>query len=115
MKRILTGIITSNKSKDTIVVKVETIIKHAKYQRRYKSHKKYKAHAIGEFFIGDKVQIVECKPVSKDKKWKLVKVLVSAKKVDEIEEIDEEVLLDKEDKTKEKIEDKEDRIEEEIK
>jgi len=102
MKKVLIGIITSNKTKDTVTVQVETIVKHKKYQRRFKRHKKYKAQTLGELSIGDKVQIVECKPISKDKKWKVVKVLVTAKK-EEIDEIEEEIV---EDKIEEKIEEK---------
>jgi len=73
-KRRLTGAIVSDKMAKTVVVKVETIKEHAKYRRRYKSHKKYKAHLEnGEYAIGDKVVIEECRPISKDKKWKVIK------------------------------------------
>lgn len=73
-KRQLTGIVTSNKMKNTLVVKVERTKEHPKYKRRYKVHKKYKAHfEAGEYNIGDKVTIEECRPLSKDKKWKVVK------------------------------------------
>jgi small subunit ribosomal protein S17 len=58
----------------TVVVKVERIKEHPKYKKRYKVHKKYKAHAeSGEYHIGDKVVIEECRPMSRDKKWKVVK------------------------------------------
>ena len=73
-KRQLIGIITSNKMKDTLVVKVERIKEHPKYKRRYKVHKKYKAHFTeGEFALGDKVVIEECRPISKDKNWLVIK------------------------------------------
>tara|TARA_Y100000310_G_C20606158_1_gene775571 strand:+ start:436 stop:663 length:228 start_codon:yes stop_codon:yes gene_type:complete len=73
-KRQLTGIIVSNKMAKTLVVSIERIKEHPKYKRRYKIHKKYKAHYdTGEFKVGDKVTIVECRPISKDKKWKVVK------------------------------------------
>jgi len=73
-KRQLKGIVISNKMQKTIVVKVERIKEHPKYKRRYKVHKKYKAHTeSGEYHIGDKVIIEECRPISKDKKWKVIK------------------------------------------
>ncbi len=73
-KRQLKGIIISDKMQKTVVIKVERIKEHPKYKRRYKIHKKYKAHdEKGEYHIGDKVIIEECKPISKDKKWKVIK------------------------------------------
>ena len=72
-KKQLTGIIVSNKMQKTAVVKVESIKEHVKYKRRFKTHKKYKAHTDQECQIGDKVVIEECNPISKDKKWKVIK------------------------------------------
>ena len=73
-KKQLTGKIVSDKMQKTVVVEVERIKEHPKYKRRYKVQKNYKAHYDeGEFHIGDKVMIEECRPISKDKKWKLIK------------------------------------------
>jgi len=73
-KRKLQGIIISDKMQKTLVVQVERIKEHPKYKRKYKFHKKYKAHLEGgEYQIGDKVVIEECKPISKEKKWKVIK------------------------------------------
>jgi small subunit ribosomal protein S17 len=73
-KRELSGIVVSDKMDKTIVVQVETIKKHPKYSKRYKSHKKYKSHdENNEFKIGDKVTIQETRPISRDKKWQTVK------------------------------------------
>ena len=73
-KRQLTGKIVSDKMQKTVVVQVERIKKHPKYKRRYRVQKKYKAHYDeGEFQVGDKVIIEECRPISKDKKWKVIK------------------------------------------
>lgn len=75
-KKELTGIIVSDKMQKTAVVEVERIKEHPKYKRRYKVHKKYKAHVEGtEFKTGDKVIIRESKPFSKDKKWEVVSKL----------------------------------------
>ena len=72
-KKKLKGVVVSDKMTKTIVVKVERIKKHPKYKRRYKSHTKYKAHDENqEYHIGDNVIIEEAKPISKDKKWKVI-------------------------------------------
>ncbi len=72
-KKRLQGIIVSDKMEKTVVVKTERIKKHAKYKRRYRISKKYKAHLEKEDFKkGDKVIIEECRPISKDKKWRVV-------------------------------------------
>ena len=76
-KKKLEGEIISDKMQKTIVVKVEKIKFQQKYKKRYKVHKKYKAHVDspageGEYKMGDKVMIEECKPISKEKKWRVV-------------------------------------------
>ena len=69
-KKTLQGIVVSDKMQKTVVVEVESVKEHPKYKRRYKMHKKFKAHdEKGEFHIGDKVVIEETKPLSKDKNW----------------------------------------------
>ncbi len=58
----------------TVVVEVERIKEHPKYKRRFFVHKKYKCHdEKGEYKVGDKVIIEECRPISKDKKWVVIK------------------------------------------
>ena len=74
MKKRLVGQIVSNKMPKTVVVKVERIKEHPKYKKRYKTYKKYKAHLEqGEYKVGDKVIIEECRPLSKGKHWKVIK------------------------------------------
>lgn len=74
MPKILKGTIVSNKMNKTVVVKVDDLKKHSRYKRYYKSSKKYKAHdEIGEFNIGDKVLIKECRPISKDKHFIVIR------------------------------------------
>lgn len=71
--KILTGTVVSNKMKDTVVVKVEAYEKHAKYQKFVKRSKRYKAHDAGNTKkVGDKVEIRETKPISKDKHFVVV-------------------------------------------
>ena len=72
-KKRLIGTIVSNKMQKTVVVEVEKIKEHPKYKRRYKIHQKYKAHdEKGEYKIGDKVTIEECRPISKEKRWRVI-------------------------------------------
>ena len=75
-KKQLTGTVISNKMQKTVVVEIEQIKEHPKYRRRYKFHKKYKAHdEKEEYQVGDRVIIEECRPISKEKKWKVIKKL----------------------------------------
>jgi len=75
-KKQLTGTVLSNKMPKTVVVLVERIKEHPKYKRRYKVHKKYKAHdEKGEYKAGDEVIIEECRPISREKRWKVIKKL----------------------------------------
>jgi len=73
-KKQITGTVVSNKMQKTVVVKVERIKEHPRYKKRYKVHKKYKAHdEKGECKVGDKVIIEECRPMSKEKRWRVIK------------------------------------------
>lgn len=71
-KRVFEGTIISDKMEKTVVVKVERIKQHPKYKKRYRVFKKYKAHVDGDDFkMGDRVIIQECRPISKDKTWRV--------------------------------------------
>jgi small subunit ribosomal protein S17 len=83
-KRQLKGLVVSDKMQKTVVVSVERIKEHKKYKRRYKINKKYKAHdEKGEYKIGDTVTIEECRPMSKDKRWRVVSLIDKAQEVPE--------------------------------
>ena len=71
-KKQLKGKVVSDKMEKTVVVEVETLKTHPRYKKTYKRHKKYKAHDEGKHKVGDKVMIEECRPLSKDKRWKVV-------------------------------------------
>ena len=72
-KKKLQGIIVLDKMQKTVVVKVESIKEHPKYKRRYKTHKKYKAHdEKKEYKTGDRVVIEETAPISKDKHFRVI-------------------------------------------
>ena len=70
---ILKGIVVSDKMDKTIVVSVARFIKHPKYGKFYKINKKYKAHdEENKYKIGDNVEIIETRPISKDKHFAVV-------------------------------------------
>ncbi len=70
----MVGTVTSNKMTNTVVVKIDQVKVHPKYQKRFKTAKKYMAETEGTAYaIGDKVEIQECRPLSKHKNWKVVK------------------------------------------
>jgi len=72
-KRRLKGKVVSDKMEKTVIVRVEQIKEHPKYKKRFKVHKKYKAHVEkGEYKVGDEVIIEECRPISKEKRWKVI-------------------------------------------
>ena len=72
--RTLTGVVVSDKMKDTIVVAVQRLVKHSKYQKFIKRTAKFMAHDEGNTAaVGDTVSIVESKPRSKNKRFDLVK------------------------------------------
>ena len=70
------GIVTSDKMDKTVVVKVEQMVKHPVYKKYIKRNVKFKAHdADNACAAGDKVLIVETRPLSKDKRWKVREIL----------------------------------------
>ena len=72
-KRVLSGVVTSSNSNKTIIVNVTRRIKHKLYKKIIRLSKKYHAHdENNEFNIGDNVSIIESKPISKLKKWKVI-------------------------------------------
>jgi len=74
------GLVTSNKMDKTAVVSVTTLKQHPLYGRTVKRTSKFKAHdENNETGIGDTVEIMECRPLSKDKCWRLVRIIEKAK------------------------------------
>ncbi|MBH5322198.1 30S ribosomal protein S17 [Erythrobacter sp. JGD-13] len=79
-KRILTGIVSSDKTDKTVTVLVERRVKHPLYGKIIKRSKKYHAHdEKNEYVVGDKVRIEETKPISKTKTWTVKDRLVASK------------------------------------
>ena len=72
-RKTLSGIVVSDKMKDTIVVRVGRFVKNPKYGKYVTSHKKYKVHDAGNTKkIGDKATIQACRPISKNKAFKVI-------------------------------------------
>ncbi len=75
-RKQLEGVVSSDRMDKTIVVKVLRFTKHAKYKKIIRRHAKFKAHdEKNEARTGDKVRIIEARPISKDKRWRLLKVV----------------------------------------
>jgi small subunit ribosomal protein S17 len=80
LRKERTGTVTSNKMDKSIVVAVEMKIMHPKYGKFVKQTKKFMAHdETGECGIGDVVKIMETRPMSKLKRWRMVEVIEKAK------------------------------------
>ncbi|MFH1644813.1 MAG: 30S ribosomal protein S17 [Candidatus Omnitrophota bacterium] len=74
--KVLTGIVTSDKMQKTIVVKVTRLAKHPLYKKYVKKYGSFKAHdEKDEAKVGNTVIIKETRPLSKDKRWRLIKVV----------------------------------------
>ena len=77
-KKVRIGTVTSDKMEKTITVSVETVKQHPLYKKTIKTSKKYKVHDEQNVCkVGDRVQIIECRPLSKDKRWSLKQVIES--------------------------------------
>lgn len=80
LRKIRVGKVVSNKMQKTIVVAVEDSVRHPLYKKIIKRTVKFKAHdEKNECGIGDRVSIMETRPYSKEKRWRLVKIIEKAK------------------------------------
>ncbi|MBE9531933.1 MAG: 30S ribosomal protein S17 [Proteobacteria bacterium] len=79
-RKTLSGTVVSASMDKTIVVSIESLKKHPRYGKYVKNSVKYKAHdETNDCNVADKVTIIECRPLSKDKNWRLKEVLERAK------------------------------------
>ena len=79
LRRTLIGTVSSDKMDKTVVVKVETAVKHPMYKKIVKRTYKLKDHDEEKVCkVGDKVEVMETRPLSKDKRWRVVKVVEKA-------------------------------------
>lgn len=75
-KKTFSGVVVSNKMDKTATVLVEKLVRHSLYQRTVKQSKRFYVHdEKNECQIGDKVMIVETRPLSKNKRWKIMEIL----------------------------------------
>lgn len=80
MRKIEVGKVVSNKMDKTIVVAIENSVKHPLYKKIIKRTVKLKAHdENNECSIGDRVRVMETRPLSKDKRWRLMQIVEKAK------------------------------------
>lgn len=80
LRKTRTGIVTSDKMDKTVVVAIVRSVKHPLYGKIMKQTSKLKAHdENNECNIGDKVKVMETRPLSKDKRWRLVEIIEKAK------------------------------------
>lgn len=79
LRKVMIGTVTSNKMDKTVVVSVETNVKHPKYGKIVKRTYKLKAHdEENACQVGDKVKVMETRPLSKDKRWRVVEIMEKA-------------------------------------
>ncbi len=79
-RKVRVGKVVSDKMQKTIVVAIEELIQHKLYKKAVKRTVKFKAHdENNEAHIGDRVSIMETRPLSKEKRWRLVKIVEKAK------------------------------------
>ena len=79
-RKVLVGRVVSDKMDKTIVVAIEDSVKHPLYKKIIKRTVKFKAHdEKNECKAGDRVRIMETRPLSKDKRWRLVEIIEKAK------------------------------------
>ena len=81
-KRVLEGVVLSNKAEKTIVVQVERKFLHPQYRKTIRAHKKYMAHDESNACnIGDTVRIIESRPLSRRKRWALDSIVNRAEQL----------------------------------
>ena len=91
-KKRLTGFVLSDRMDKTVVVRVETMKRHRLYQKVVRYRKKYKAHdADNECRVGDRVLIVESRPLSKEKTWVVEEILQRAESEPTVIEVETQI------------------------
>ena len=79
-RKVRVGVVSSDKMQKTVVVTVNNLVRHPVYGRIQKQNKKFKAHdENNDAHIGDTVEIMETRPISKDKCWRVVRIVERAK------------------------------------
>jgi small subunit ribosomal protein S17 len=74
------GVVTSDKMTKTVVVRIETVTRHPLYKKTQRRYSTLKAHDEGNTAkVGDRVRIVEARPLSRDKRWRVIEVVERAR------------------------------------
>jgi small subunit ribosomal protein S17 len=82
LRKERTGLVVSDRMQKTVVVSVERTVMHPRYKKILRRRTKVKAHdERSECHVGDRVLIVECRPLSRDKRWRVSKVLERAQTI----------------------------------
>ncbi|WP_456341704.1 30S ribosomal protein S17 [Thermovibrio sp.] len=85
-RKVRVGVVVSDKMDKTVVVRVTREFRHPLYGKRVKKSKKYMAHdELNQCQVGDVVKIMETRPLSKHKRWRVVEIIEKAKKLGEAE------------------------------
>lgn len=76
MRKLQVGKVVSNKMDKTVVVAIETLVRHPLYGKIMKKTKRFKAHdEENQCRVGDKVRVMETRPLSKEKRWRVIEIL----------------------------------------
>jgi small subunit ribosomal protein S17 len=80
MRKTRTGLVISDKMDKTVIVRVQTLKEHPKYKKHVRQATRFKAHdEQNQCKIGDRVRIMETRPISHDKRWRVVAIVEKAK------------------------------------
>lgn len=88
-RRLIQGTVLSNKMQKTVVVETSTLTKHPKYGKFVKKFKKLKAHdESSQCGVGDRVELIESRPISKEKKFRVARIIEKARRAELIDDGD---------------------------
>ena len=80
MRKVRTGTVISDKMDKTVVVRVQTLKEHPRYKKHIRQSTRFKAHdEQNQCKVGDRVRIMETRPISHDKRWRVVAIVEKAK------------------------------------
>ena len=79
LEKLQTGIVVSNKMDKTVVVRIQRQVQHPLYRKTVLRSEKFKAHDEMQCDVGDRVEITETRPISKEKRWRVSKIIEKVK------------------------------------
>lgn len=78
-RKVRQGLVVSNKMEKTVVVEIERRVQHALYGKTVRRSNRFKAHDLLSCDVGDRVEIMETRPISKEKRWRVTRILEKVK------------------------------------